>query len=135
MIERHPGLAFGMQSQEYQRSLDELGTAYSGVFPGQSLDRIRGAGKSAREGSLAGIALSDRVAPGEFSSTLETFRQETGRAPTPAEFRERRNRPAQQPGRPGASAQIALPDPPGERGTPRPAVSGPSTPERKQKPN
>jgi hypothetical protein len=116
----HPGLAFGMDSQQYQDALRGLGEAYGGVFPGQNLAAPTG------KTGLAGYALSSGVSAGEFSSVLEQFRQERGRAPTEAEFKERRSRPTQSKP-PGGQPSQQLVDPgtrATQRGTPAPAVGG-----------
>jgi hypothetical protein len=116
----HPGLAFGMDSQQYKDALRGLGEAYGGVFPGQNLDAPKG------KTGLAGYALSSGVGAGEFSSVLEQFRQERGRAPTEAEFKERRSRPTQAKP-PGGQPSQPIVDPgtrATQRGTPAPAVGG-----------
>jgi hypothetical protein len=121
----HPGLAYGMNSEQYRSAVQGLRDAYGGVFPGEQLAEPRaGASKAERDNSLIGHALAEGISPGELGSVSEQFRQERGRAPTTTEFRERRNRPAQRPGGGGASAAITTPDPTTERGTPRPAVGG-----------
>lgn len=117
----YPGLAFGLDSTQFGQTMKDLSEAYGGVFPGQTLAAPKG-----RDDSLAGYAVGSGVGASEFSGLLEQFRQERGRAPTAAEFKERRARPAQQKppgGQP--SAQLVDPGTPAtQRGTPRPAIGG-----------
>lgn len=119
-----PGLAYGMDTESYKRQVAALNEAYGGAFPGQSLAAPRpGAPKGERDQSLLGYALGEGIAPSELGGVSEQFRQERGRAPSTAEFKERRTRPtsARSSGA-GASVSLQTPDPAAERGTPRPAV-------------
>lgn len=121
----HPGLAYGMTTDQYGQAVQAYQDAYGGVFGGAALAAPRaGAAKAEREGGLLGYALSQGIQPGDFSQTLETLRQERGKAPTAAEFRERSTRPSTaRPTGGGASAQLPqTSDERTQRGEPRPAV-------------
>lgn len=131
IVKEQPGLPYYMSKPEYEAATREFGDAFRTVFssdaPGLPDET---ASKEARSANLIGRALTDRIGVGQFSNTLETFRQERGRAPSTAEFIERMNRPAQR-----TSAQTTIPHfedfgpqgrrrgGPGEQ-RPRPAISG-----------
>lgn len=96
IIEKQPGVPYGLSLREYEQRTRELAQGFESVFRGQKAPDFPGprTSKAERETSLFGGALRNRVSQQEFTGTLATFQQERGRAPTQAEFEERRNRPS-----------------------------------------
>lgn len=96
IIEKQPGVPYGLSLREYEQRTRELAQGFESVFRGQKAPSLPGprTSKAERESSLFGSALRNRVSQQEFTSTLATFQQERGRAPSQAEFEERRNRPS-----------------------------------------
>lgn len=113
ILARHPGLAYGMGTEEFAQTQKSYGDAYSGVFPGAQLPN-----------GLLDYSIKQKVSPGEVSRTSEQFRQERGRAPSTTEFQERFTRP-QSPNQTGRTAVMPIAPSPDTRdkGRPSPAVS------------
>ena len=94
IIEQQPGIPYGLSRRGYETRTRELAGAFASAFPGQRADFPGArASKSEREQSLFGGALKAGVSGQQFGQTLQRFGQERGRAPSLAEFEERRNRP------------------------------------------
>ena len=94
IIEKQPGIPYGLSRTGYEQRTRELAGAFASAFPGQRADFPGArASKSEREQSLFGGALKAGVTGQQFGQTLQRFGQERGRAPSLAEFEERRNRP------------------------------------------
>ena len=94
IIEQQPGIPYGLSRRGYETRTRELAGAFASAFPGQRADFPGArASKLEREQSLFGGALKAGVTGQQFGQTLQRFGQERGRAPSLAEFEERRNRP------------------------------------------
>ena len=106
IIEKQPGIPYGLSQRGYEQRTRELAGAFASAFPGQRAEMPGSrATKMEREQSLFGGALKAGVSGQEFGQTLQRFQQERGRAPSLAEFEERRNRPQAVVGpRPGFAA-------------------------------